>query len=216
MWPLELARLCFLLAALVNKLQNRWFHAGLQLKTNKSYFILTLTIYLRLIISHSERSLTLCILAQPVTGTVVEFTVIRRKYYRKTAWKIFLEGTCVAVVCTQLWATVKEDLKNTKLLREMMPIFCTELSEFPHTSRRRTCRKGFNFRHVSFPKRSPSYRSSSYIQTYPSPRFPIHTRKYLHAETLRLADKTILFSEHEVFKVLYILKNIQLKQFVYS
>jgi hypothetical protein len=29
----------------------------------------------------------------------------------------------------------------------------------------------------------------------------IHTRKYMHVETLRLADKTIVFSEHEVFKV---------------
>jgi hypothetical protein len=29
----------------------------------------------------------------------------------------------------------------------------------------------------------------------------IHTRKYMHAETPRLADKTIVFSEHEVFKV---------------
>jgi hypothetical protein len=27
------------------------------------------------------------------------------------------------------------------------------------------------------------------------------TRKYKHAETPRLADKTIVFSEHEVFKV---------------
>jgi hypothetical protein len=27
------------------------------------------------------------------------------------------------------------------------------------------------------------------------------TRKYIHAETPRLADKTIVFSEHEVFKV---------------
>jgi hypothetical protein len=27
------------------------------------------------------------------------------------------------------------------------------------------------------------------------------TRKYMHAETPRLADKTIVFSEHEVFKV---------------
>jgi hypothetical protein len=29
----------------------------------------------------------------------------------------------------------------------------------------------------------------------------IITRKYMHAETPRLADKTIVFSEHEVFKV---------------
>jgi hypothetical protein len=29
----------------------------------------------------------------------------------------------------------------------------------------------------------------------------IYTRKYMHAETPRLADKTIVFSEHEVFKV---------------
>jgi hypothetical protein len=28
-----------------------------------------------------------------------------------------------------------------------------------------------------------------------------HTRKYMHAETPRLADRTIVFSEHEVFKV---------------
>ena len=28
-----------------------------------------------------------------------------------------------------------------------------------------------------------------------------NTRKYMHAETPRLADKTIVFSEHEVFKV---------------
>jgi hypothetical protein len=28
-----------------------------------------------------------------------------------------------------------------------------------------------------------------------------YTRKYIHAETPRLADKTIVFSEHEVFKV---------------
>jgi hypothetical protein len=27
------------------------------------------------------------------------------------------------------------------------------------------------------------------------------TRKYMHAETPRLADKPIVFSEHEVFKV---------------
>ena len=212
MWPLELARLCFLLAALINKLQFRRFHAGLQLKTNKSYFILTLINHISPLNYFTFRKIS----------DFVYFSTASNRYscgiysnsekiLLKTAWKIFLEGTCVAVVGMQLWATVKEDLKNTKLLREMMPIFCTELSEFPHTSRRRTCRKGFNFRHVSFPKRSPSYRSSSYIQTYPSPRFPIHTRKYLHAETLRLADKTILFSEHEVFKVLYILKNIQLK-----
>jgi hypothetical protein len=30
----------------------------------------------------------------------------------------------------------------------------------------------------------------------------ICTRKYMHAETPRLADKTIVFSEHEVFKVI--------------
>jgi hypothetical protein len=29
----------------------------------------------------------------------------------------------------------------------------------------------------------------------------ILTRTYMHAETLRLADKTIVFNEHEVFKV---------------
>jgi hypothetical protein len=28
-----------------------------------------------------------------------------------------------------------------------------------------------------------------------------YTRKYMHAETPHLADKTIVFSEHEVFKV---------------
>jgi hypothetical protein len=28
-----------------------------------------------------------------------------------------------------------------------------------------------------------------------------YTRKYMHAEIPRLADKTIVFSEHEVFKV---------------
>jgi hypothetical protein len=27
------------------------------------------------------------------------------------------------------------------------------------------------------------------------------TRKYMHAETPRLADKTIVFSKHEVFKI---------------
>ena len=31
--------------------------------------------------------------------------------------------------------------------------------------------------------------------------FKYVTRKYMHAETPRLADKTIVFSEHEVFKV---------------
>jgi hypothetical protein len=30
----------------------------------------------------------------------------------------------------------------------------------------------------------------------------IITRKYVHAETPRLADKSIVFSEHEVFKVI--------------
>jgi hypothetical protein len=29
----------------------------------------------------------------------------------------------------------------------------------------------------------------------------LYTRKYMHAETPRLAVKTIVFSEHEVFKV---------------
>jgi hypothetical protein len=29
----------------------------------------------------------------------------------------------------------------------------------------------------------------------------ILTRKYMHAEIPRLADKTIVFSEHEVFKI---------------
>ena len=32
------------------------------------------------------------------------------------------------------------------------------------------------------------------------------TRKYMHAETHHLADKTIVFSEHEVFKVVVIVK----------
>jgi hypothetical protein len=32
------------------------------------------------------------------------------------------------------------------------------------------------------------------------------TRKYMHAEIPRLADKTIVFSEHEVFKVVVMVK----------
>ena len=42
-----------------------------------------------------------------------------------------------------------------------------------------------------------SYKKISNIQK----EGEMKTRKYMHAETPRLVDKTIVFSEHEVFKV---------------